>query len=176
MLNQHSVRTWAFTTIAAIMLVCSVSGSQAGTSNLLQNLNPAPGVAPHQVLAGVSNPRPYRQGAVAACNDATHPNLGPNVCLLNLDRVPVGRLLQIDNINCGNQGAANGVILFNSQLKADGTHFVGAALPPSPPLTLSVAHGPYYLNAGETPRLAANGSSSSDTLICSVFGTLWQTN
>jgi hypothetical protein len=166
----------ALATIAAILLVCSVSGSQAATSSLLQTLKPVLGVAAPQVLPGVSNPKPYRQGAVVTCDDQSHPNLGPNLCVLVLNRVPVGRLLQIDTINCGNQGGAQGVILFNSQLKADATHFIGAALPPSPPLTLSVAHGPYYLNAGETPKLASNGNSPSDTLICSVFGTLWQTN
>ena len=178
MRNRFASRSTAFFTlgaIAAIGLACSASTSRADITKILPRAEPSQAGTPRQLLPAISNPRPFRQGLSVVCN-VNKPAFGPNVCLMDFNVVPAGRLLQIDKMNCFGGAISGSAGIFNTQLKADGAHLFGFVAPPYDGAGAGVATGPFYFRAGERPRLATNGSSPTDTAICSIAGTLWQAN
>jgi len=150
--------------MTAIGLGCSVLTSRADISDLLRDSKASRVTSPRQVLPPISNPRPYRQVLYVQCNRNT-PVYGSSSCLLAFDVVPASRVLQIDNINC--TGGSGGFVLFDTQVTLE--QVVGFVLG-------GTASGPYYFQAGEKPRLATAGNSPTDSAICAMYGTLWQTN
>jgi hypothetical protein len=121
----------------------------------------------------VRDPQPYRQTRLSACDRTL---LGvPNSCLIGLGKIPVGRLLRIDTINCaGIFPSIVGVAqLFNTNVALDADHLV-ATLPNISDTV--VASGPFYFKEGEVPRILTVGGAPTDQAYCSVAGTLWKAN
>jgi hypothetical protein len=168
--------------LAAAIVLSALAGfaaaSPAYAANILDSLKlkgaaPATaGVTPGLVLPAISNPRPYRNGLQVTCNRTSA--IGSNLCVMNFGKVAAGHVLQINKISCiVNQGTA---ILFNSQLVVDGAHVFGFVLPPfNSGGTGGQGSGPFYFNAGEKPILLGQATTPTDTAICSIFGTMWQT-
>ena len=101
MSKELSSRNRRLMTIAAIGLCCAVSQAFAGSGGLLPGVQTAPGISAAQVLPAVSNPRPYRQVVFANCDTTVSGSGVPYGCVVRLDVITTGHLLQIDNINCG---------------------------------------------------------------------------
>lgn len=181
MLKQHSVRIFTTMTLAAAALAGVAFAPQAEASpSILDRLATAPRAAravpapaPAQVLPAISNPKPYRQGVMATCN-INSAQFGNNLCIMTFDKVLSGHMLQIDKISCVVNGGA--AILFNSAIKLDAARLYGFAQSTVAGSTGATGEGPYYFKQLETPILLGIGSSSTDTAICSIYGTLWQTN
>jgi hypothetical protein len=132
-----------------------------------------PGVSGSPVLPAVSDPQPYRQMRIAAC-DKTLLGLA-NSCLIGLGRIPVHHVLRIDTINCGGlfPSIAGSVQLFDTNVQLDADHLV-ATFPSISDFV--VASGPFYFKEGEVPRFVTVGQAPTDQAYCSVAGTLWTTN
>jgi hypothetical protein len=158
--------------MAAVGLACSASSSRADITKMLPRGEAIQESTPRQVLPAISNPRPFRQTRRVACN--VNNALGTNVCLMDFDVVPTGRLLQIDKMNCVGGSISGGAFIFNTQLSSG--QLVGLVLPPYDGAAAGVAIGPYYFRVGERPRLASGSTGPTDTAICSMAGTLWQAN
>jgi hypothetical protein len=173
MSKNFSSPSWSLTTIAAIGFCCAASQAIAGSGGLLPGLQAVPGSSPAQILPAVSNARPYRQVVFATCDMSV---LGTtHGCVVQLDKITAGHLLQIDNINCGGVNFnATAALLFNTHLKVDAAHLV-AGLPGIATNSVSAA-GPYYFKQAEIPKFFFDGTSVTDQAFCSVAGTFWDTN
>lgn len=152
------------------LLLCATLSPPAYSATVLDNLKATPGVSAADILPAASKPRAYRQTVIATCNSST-PSLGSNLCILSFDKVPAASVLQIDLIQCSLNGNG-GLILFNSQLKVDTVHVLGLVKARVSPSTVAEAHGPFFLKAGETPKLFTNGTSPTDTVLCLMTGSV----
>lgn len=161
-------------TFAAIGLACSASTSRADITKMLQQGEPGKVSTPREVLPAIINPQPFRQGLYVKCNE-NNPLTGPNACIMSFDVVPVGHVMQIDRVNCISP-AAGTAFIFNTEIKFNGNRIAGFVLPPYQGPTGGVATGPYYFRAKERPLIVATGSASTDTALCTISGTLWQTS
>jgi hypothetical protein len=168
------VRALPSVTLAVAMIGLTAPTSRADIVSSFANARSSLAGAPRQVLPALSNPRPIRQAVVVECN-ATHPKFGSNICLISFDKVPTASVLQIEKLSCF--GTASGAMLiFNNQLKIEAAFVMGLVLPPYLNAGVGQSSGPYYFNAGDTPRLAGTASGPTAQAFCSMFGTLWDSN
>lgn len=172
MVKQFAARPRLLAVFATIAFVCSASASRADISDLLRNFRAGPGTSTRQVLPAISNPRPYRQTVAADCNTTTA--VGANSCNMGFAFVPSAQVLQIDHIDCLG-GTFGGAIIFNTNVVLDAAHFAGVAVQPGS-TGIGVANGPYYFLTGERPRLVSTSNSATDSVLCSIYGTLWDSN
>lgn len=170
-LTSRSAGFFTLVAIAAIGLACSASASRADFSKMLHGLKAAPAVS-GDVLPAVSDPSPYRQLVQASCNRTNPFGGGSTACILVFDKVAASRVLQIENVNCLGGFGVSGVLIFNTNL--DLAHLTGFAVQPQS--GFATAQGPYYFKAAERPKILTEGAAPTSVAICSIFGTLWQTN
>jgi hypothetical protein len=169
-----AVWAWSLATIVAVLLACSISESHAAATKVVENATRTPGAPPRQVLPALSNPRPVRQSQVVICNGSSA-EFGSNICIIVFDQVPAGRVLQIDKMVCLGTTSGGGVI-FNTHIKDDAAHLIGAVFPKFSGSGFGEASGPYYFKAGETPKFAGNAGSPTAEGTCMMTGMLWQAN
>jgi hypothetical protein len=178
MSNRLTSLSTAFFTLgamAAVGLACSASTSRAEIADILKMLprgEVSRAATSRQLLPAISNPRPLRQGLFVNCNVDTP--IGADTCVMAFDLVPAGRLLQIDRVDCV-VGTGLGAIIFNTEIAVNGGRLMGVVQTPYVGSPSSTASGPYYFRALERPIVASSGGSG-EKAICTIAGTLWQTN
>jgi hypothetical protein len=177
MFKLSSIRTLTLTAIVAIGLACSTSATIAGGPLEKFKGVAAAEVARRDVLPPLSNPKTYRQRILVDC--AHDPDLNADVCKVPLyDKIPSGRLLQVDTINCI---SSESYAVFTTSPKFNNTaqylasHLIAYTTLPANALAMSM-NGPFYLLSGETPTLTLGTSNLPRQAICVVSAILWKTN
>lgn len=162
-------------------LAILISGLNATTADAASRLGapqflmaPDAGASPPEALPKVHSPRPYREAIERPCNESE--------CTLKFAKVGNLHLLEISNVTCITVQSPEDVSKFFVLSRSPNLTKVRSLIAILPATgiagnTITTSQsGPFYVDAGESPFLSASTPASGIGMICTISGTLWQTD
>ena len=176
MFERPSFQKSVFGAIAALSFAGVVSAAPVAIPEMMQNAEVTTSSPARQVLGSLTDPQVIRQFQWVNCNvDGTSMGFGANLCVIRLDEVPAGRVLQLDKLTCFGDGTATApAYIFINLIKFE--NLAGIIAAPYDGAGFAQGSGPYYFRPGDRVRLVSSASSGTQQEFCSVFGTLWTKN